>query len=188
MKTPILETENLILRPISLDDAPAVQKYFNDWDIIKYISNAPWPYPEDAALTFIRDTILPAMEHGEMCVWAITVKESDEGAIGMINYRFVVRDNQDNRGFWLARRHHGQGYMTEAAACVNEYIFETIGVERIRTRNVKGNIGSRRIKEKTGGVVVDEIVEIMAHGKEEIMEVWEITQSDWRAAKARLKL
>ncbi len=74
MMIPILETKRLILRPITLADVPAVQKYFNDWDIIKHMSIAvPWPYPDDDALTHIRDDVLPKMAAGESYVWVITM-------------------------------------------------------------------------------------------------------------------
>ena len=55
MQTPLFKTERLILRPITLSDAPAVQKHFNNWNIIQNLSTAvPWPYPPDGAESFIR--------------------------------------------------------------------------------------------------------------------------------------
>jgi len=64
MKTPALETERLILRPLTLDDAPAIQKYFNDWHIIKNLSKAvPWPYPANGAENFIKENALPRMNN-----------------------------------------------------------------------------------------------------------------------------
>ncbi len=55
-----LTTDRLKLRPISLSDAPALQRHFVRWEITRNLSaTVPWPYPEDGAYTFIRDTILP---------------------------------------------------------------------------------------------------------------------------------
>jgi [ribosomal protein S5]-alanine N-acetyltransferase len=55
MKTPLLQTERLILRPIAMSDAPAVQRHFNNWNIIRNLSTVvPWPYPPDGAESFIR--------------------------------------------------------------------------------------------------------------------------------------
>lgn len=186
MKTPILKTERLILRPISLDDAPNVQKYFGNWEIIQYISNALWPYPDGAAEAYIRDIVLPDVQAGNSHVWAITLAEEGDGAIGMIDYRIVSSKNNDNRGFWLALPYHGRGLMTEAVCAVNGFVFEGLGVEVFRTRNVKGNVGSRRIKEKTGGVVIEEIEEQLKNGNAEIMELWEISKESWMRAKERL--
>ena len=188
MKTPTLETKRLILRPISLDDAPAVQKYFNHWDIIKYISNAPWPYPGDGALDYLLNTIMPELEYAQSCVWAITMKDRGDEAVGMINYRFEAGEQNDNRGFWLAVPFHGQGLMTEAVMAVNEFIFDRLGVNSFKTRNVKGNIGSHGIKLKTGGCIIGEVEEKMENGNTEIMELWEVTRESWEAARAKLSL
>ena len=185
MKTPTLETERLILRPITLDDAPAIQRYFNNWEIIKYISNAPWPYPDDGALTHICNSVLPDVKLGNWHVWAITIKRGDGECIGLINYRLKANNN-DNRGFWLAVPYHGQGLMTEAVLVVNEFVFNTLGIDSFKTRNVKGNIGSHRIKVKTGGCIIGEIKEEMENGHTETMTLWKVTRESWEEAKAKL--
>ena len=76
MKTPTLETERLILRPISLDDTPAVQEHINNWNIVRYI-NAPWPYPDDGALTHTQE-LLQAEEAGNQLIWTVVLKETKE--------------------------------------------------------------------------------------------------------------
>jgi len=181
MKTPVLETARLILRPVTLYDVPAIQKHFNHWDIIKYIANSPWPYPSDGALTHIRDTVLPLMEEEKMHAWAITLKGQDGKFVGLISFHF---EGDDNRGFWLALEFHRQGLMTEAVTIVNDFIFDVLGVERFKVRNMKSNIGSHKIKEKTGGRVVAETVERFANGRVESMEIWEITKQSWAQAKS----
>ncbi len=184
MKTPILKTPRLILRPITIEDAPAVQKYFNDWKIIQYICDAPWPYPDDGALTHIRDTILPGIKQKKMYVWAITLKDSNDEAIGLVSYRLKADNPYSDRGFWLAVPYHGDGLMSEAITCVNDFVFNTLGIKNFKVRNIKGNIGSHRIKEKTGGILVAEMEEVMLNGKTEIMELWEVTKDSWEEAKA----
>ncbi len=187
MKTPTLETKRLTLRPISLNDAPAIQKNFGHWEIIRYISNAKWPYPEGAAESYLQDVVLPDVNEGKSHVWAITLQNNELNLIGMIDYRLIAGENNDNRGFWLAIPHHGKGLMTEAVCAINNFVFTDLGVKRFRTRNVKGNIGSRRIKEKTGGTVIGEIEETLKNGNKEIMELWEVTKENWLDAKSKLR-
>ena len=58
-----LETSRLLLRPLCLDDAEQIQDIFPHWEVVQYMAaTIPWPYPSDGALTYIRDSALPAME------------------------------------------------------------------------------------------------------------------------------
>lgn len=184
-KVPVLETRRLILRPVRLDDAVAIQKHFKDWEIIKNLSvQVPWPYPEDGALSFIRDSALPRMEREEACVWAVTMKgEAVDEAVGLIDFRF--EDNgMGNRGFWIARSYQGKGLMTEAVVAVNDFVFFECGLERILVANAAGNAGSRRVKEKTGAVFLKS-VEIEHNGGEKNAELWMVSAENWRKLKER---
>jgi ribosomal-protein-alanine N-acetyltransferase len=58
MDTPTIQTRRLILRPLALSDASAIQRHFNNWNVIKNLTSVvPWPYPEDGAETFIKQQL-----------------------------------------------------------------------------------------------------------------------------------
>lgn len=165
------------MRPITLGDAPAVQKYFNDWNIIKHMSvKVPWPYPDDGALTHIRDDVLPKMGTGEWLVWAITLKGGNDEAIGMINFRTIEMED-GHRGFWLAKSYQGQGFMTEAVYAVNDFVFNVLGLDYFHVHNAKDNGASRRIKEKTGAIFLSEIS--APHHSGDTAEIWKVTRESW---------
>ena len=43
---PTLSTPRLTLRPLQLEDAPAIQALFPQWEIVRHLaSRVPWPYP-----------------------------------------------------------------------------------------------------------------------------------------------
>jgi [ribosomal protein S5]-alanine N-acetyltransferase len=110
---PTLETRRLILRPVELADAPAIQELFPHWEIVRYLSTAvPWPYPPDGAYKFLRDVALPQIERGEAWHWSLRRKAAPELLIGMIS---VMKHEQINRGFWIATKWQKQGLMTEAS-------------------------------------------------------------------------
>lgn len=47
---PVLTTPRLVLRPVEIAHAPAIQRIFPQWEIAKYLAaKVPWPYPEDEA-------------------------------------------------------------------------------------------------------------------------------------------
>lgn len=185
MKTPVLKTSRLVLRPVSLDDAPAIQKHFNNWNIIKNLSEAvPWPYPDDGAESFLQEIALPKVEQGVAHVWGIFEAESapDAGLIGLVDYHVEYQDDGGNRGFWLAEPYWGRGYMTEAVMAVQDWLFFEKGIENLIVVNAVDNVGSRRVKEKSGGKFLRN-GKLMHKSGTDDTEIWEITKESW--AKSR---
>jgi RimJ/RimL family protein N-acetyltransferase len=183
----VLETPRLVLRPLAAGDHVAVQKYFPQWDIVKYLTKqVPWPYPADGARQFIEQAALPAMAQGDQWLWALTLKEAvgeagQDEAVGIIHLR--RHSKEGNRGFWLALPHHGRGLMSEAVAAVNDCTFGILGFDKILIRNAKENIGSRRVKEKTGAVLLRTEPTDDYHGGYAESEVWELTRDNWQKTK-----
>jgi len=53
IQPPVFKTSRLILKPVSITDIPAYQKYFVDFEVIRFLSSAvPWPYPENGVEYF----------------------------------------------------------------------------------------------------------------------------------------
>jgi RimJ/RimL family protein N-acetyltransferase len=180
---PTLETNRLTLRPLSLDDAPATQQLFPNWEIVRYLSaKVPWPYPDDGAVQFIRNVAIPAMERGEQWLWAIRLKSGPAHQIGCINLS-VARD--ENRGFWLGLPWHNQGIMSEACEAVTGFWFTTLKRDTLRAAKSPDNLASRRISEKEGGRMVERVERNYVIGKV-TAEIWELTLENWKAAR-RLK-
>ena len=188
MKIPTLETERLILRPISLDDAPYIQKWFNNWNIVRYLSaNVPWPYPENGTETWLRDVALPRVEEGKDIIWVLTPKAgADKGCpIGAIHYLLEKKPHETDRGFWLAEPYHGQGLMSEAVRVTQDFYFLELGRDELIVNNALSNLASRRLKEKMGGVLID-VEDKPCARIEGPTEVWKITKGSWLAARKNL--
>lgn len=180
--TDVLETERLVLRPLQIEDAARTQELFPHWEIVKFLGAiVPWPYPEDGALTYYRDSALPAMERGEGWHWTLRLKESPQEHIGAIG---LVKNEHNNRGFWLGIPWQGRGLMTEAVAEVNDYWFDVLGFNVLRAPKAAGNTASRRISEKTGMRMVGTEMRDYVSGRL-LSEVWEITAEEWRARRGR---
>jgi len=184
MKTPVLQTQRLTLRPVTIEDAPAIQKHFNNWNIIKNLSKkVPWPYPDNGAEQFLKEMLLPKTASGEEMAWAITEKGGSGELIGLVHFRFKAEE-EGNRGFWLAEPFHGRGYMTEAVEAVQDYIFFELKVDKIRVTNAVFNEASRRIKEKTGAQYVGR-AKIEHHGGAPDSDLWEVTRESWAQLRGR---
>ena len=184
MKTPTLETERLILRPISLDDAPAIQKYFNNWNIIQNLASVvPWPYPNDGAETFIRYNVLPRVKEKGHMVWALVPKAGPNELVGQIDFG-VGKSEHGERGFWMAEEFQGQGLMTEAVTAINDFIFFEMKLEKYTVVNAETNEASRKVKEKTGAIFVGH-GELEHHNGVSKTEIWEVTRKNWAKIRGR---
>ncbi|MDQ0325649.1 RimJ/RimL family protein N-acetyltransferase [Rhodopseudomonas julia] len=180
---PEISTPRLTLRPLRIDDAAAIQRRFPQFEIVRYLNAVvPWPYPEDGALTFIRDVALPAIEAGREWHWTLRPKAGPDEAIGVISLK---RDSDDDqRGFWLARQWQGQGLMSEAAEAVSAFWFETLGEPVLRVSKAVANDRSRRVSER-GGMRLVAVTERNFVGGRLPSEIWEITREEWRAQRWR---
>ncbi|WP_200939827.1 GNAT family N-acetyltransferase [Brevundimonas sp. Root1279] len=125
-----IQTPRLHLRPLTLADAPAVQRLFPRWEIVRFLAaHVPWPYPSDGAERFIRDLCLPAMARGEEWNWSLRPKSEPDRLIGIIS---LMAKPDNNRGFWLDLDWQGQGLMAEASEAVTDFWFDTLGQPVLR--------------------------------------------------------
>jgi len=177
MVIPPLETNRLWLRPLALDDAPAIQRRFPRWEVVRYLATVPWPYPEDGAETFIRRS-LEEMAAGTKLHWTLRVKGELDEAVGVISL-WPDDSNREQRGFWIDPEYSGRGLMTEAADRIVDYAFGELGWTRLYLTNAVPNVGSRRIKEKQGARLVAQERKRFVSGELE-REIWLLDAEDWR--------
>ena len=89
---PKLYTSRLILTPLQMTDAAAIQQLFPQWEVVRYLdSRVPWPYPQDGALVYVRDVALPAMARGQEWHWMIRTRAQPERSIGSIGVIMLRR-------------------------------------------------------------------------------------------------
>lgn len=178
----VLETKNLILRPMRPEDAPAHFKHINDWEVARYLApQFPWPYPESGSEKFIA----AYKDDGDNITWAITRKGEDE-MIGVIELRLKREEGQ--RGFWLGRAFHGQGLMTEAIMTTNDYWFNVLGKPSLHVINAQTNKASSRLKEKTGARFLGTRPGKFLDPSFNTEELWETSAEDWRAFRKKLAI
>lgn len=176
-RSPTLYTERLILRPLELADAEAIQQHFPHWEVVRYLNAlVPWPYPADGALTYLRDIALPAVARCEEWHWSIRLKSAPEQLIGNVS---LMNETDNNRGFWLSPLWQGQGLMTEASAAVTQYWFEDLDRSLLRVPKAAPNLASRRLSERTGMRLIHSDEGDFVGGRFP-KDLWEITREEWR--------
>lgn len=178
MESPTLHTARLVLAPLLLVDAPVIQQLFPQWDVVRYLdSHVPWPYPDDGALTYLRDVALPAVAEGREWHWTLRLTSEPERVIGCIS----LHDQPGNhRGFWLAPQWRGQGYMREACEVINAFWFETLQRPVMQVPKAAGNEASRKISEREGMRMIGRRDGHFVSGPM-VQELWELTRDEWLA-------
>lgn len=180
---PTLQTPRMILRPLELADAEQVQALFPKWEVVRYLrAHVPWPYPPDGAYQYYW-RVLQAIERGDEWHWMLTLRNNPSQVVGSIA---LMKDRDENRGFWLALPWHGQGLMTEACEVVTDYWFNTLKFPVLRVPKAVANTASRHISERQG-------MRVVAIGERDYVcgrlatEIWEITAEEWRARQPKLR-
>lgn len=181
IETPTLETERLWLKPAKLQYADALEKHFMNWNLVKNLNGQiPWPYPTGGVKEHFKTDALPRMEKGKGATWILFLKNKPDEPIGRIDVFYEI-DNlrESHRGFWLAEPFWKQGLMSEAIFAVNDFVFDVIGMPKMRFDNYADNIGSHRIKEKTGATLI-RTEKLQWREEERTMEIWELTAENWK--------
>lgn len=176
--TPVLETARLVLRPLRFEDAPAIQRYFPRWTIVRWLdARVPWPYPDDGANLHVRKC-LEERAQGKRFFWTICLKEAQDDLIGGIDL-WPDDGSHDQRGFWIASEFQGHGFMTEAAERVTEYAFLQLGWPHLWLTNAEANVPSSRIKQRQGAQLAKRIEKNYVSGRGG-GEVWLLKSEEWK--------
>lgn len=180
---PILSTDRLILKAVTIQDLPAYKKHFVDYKVIQFLSsNVPWPYPEDGVEYFLNNLIFPRQGKDRWC-FGIFLKTNPDELIGCVDlWREPV---PENRGFWLGKKFWGQGIMTEAVKPIMDYAFDHLGFEKLYFTNAVGNNASRRVKEKSGATYVETRPAKFVSPEFTETELWELTKENWKKFSGR---
>ena len=174
--TPVLKTARLLLTPLQLSDATAIQELFPHWEVVRYLDGrVPWPYPDDGALTYVRDIALPAIAAGHEWHWMIALTSDPTRKIGSIS---LYKQPGNNRGFWLSPQWQGQGYIREACTVVNAYWFETLHQAAMQVPKASENDASRKVSVREGMRLVDTQPGSFVSGRMQ-KEIWEMTRDEW---------
>lgn len=170
-----IETDRLLLRAHTLEDSQSYQKHFATYSVISNMAkNVPWPYPEDGAYNYLKNFILP--EQGlTRWDWAITLKENPSEVIGSVGLWKEALPG--NRGFWLSEKYWNMGLMSEATAPIIDFAFNELNFKILT--NAAENKGSRRVKEKSGAVLVSLSTVDYNNPEYSDSEIWVLTKKAW---------
>jgi len=151
----IIETNRLLFRTFTLDDACLLYELNNDPDVIKYTGD---PINDiDHAKQVLEQIIMPQYalyNHGR---WAVHVKPGHE-FIGWCGLKNRPERNEIDLGYRFIKSSWGKGYATEAAFACIRYGFEKLQLLCITGRAMPANTASLKVLEKCGMTFICEEV------------------------------
>lgn len=148
MKTPILESERLLLRPLTVEDAETIfESWARDEEVARYMrwnlhknvdETKEWLVAEEAAVN-----------ENDNYTWGFVLKENRR-LIGSGGLVFSQAHQMYEIGYNLARDCWGKGFATEAAKKIIEYAKMELGARQLFATHAIDNVASGKIIEKIG--------------------------------------
>ena len=127
-----LVTERLTLRPLRADDAADLHRLVNDWEVAKTLARVPFPYPRDLADEWIAST---RAQIAAGSAWHLAVTQRQDGAEVLLGCVGLTLDAKNPRvaelGYWIGRRHWGQGLGPEAAGRLAHWALANLDIDRL---------------------------------------------------------
>ena len=148
MRTPILETERLTLRPFKEEDATEVfECWESDPDVAKYMF---WTSHNDIEKT--KEWIafeLGQIEKPDWFRFALELKDTNE-LIGTALIYYEKEVECWEIGYNLGKKYWGKGYTTEATRTVINFAKAELNLTQIVGRYAKENPASGKVMDKLG--------------------------------------
>ena len=148
MKTPILETERLLLRPLTTND---VESAFSNWtsdpDIAKFMR---WELHSNISETFewlvSEETLI---ESDSVYNWGFVLKETGE-LIGSGGLVFIESKGMYELGYNIMKKYWNQGLTTEAAKVIIDFGINELNQRQFYCCHAKDNPASVKVMTKVG--------------------------------------
>ena len=149
MKTPILETERLILRPLMVEDAQDVFEWASDDRVTKYMI-----YRTHKSIETTLEWLKSIDRESETAYDFGFVEKESGKLIGSGGLYWEAENSQWRLGYNLRFDRWNMGYGTEAALAMVKYAREELKVERIGSMHAVDNPYSGRVMINCGLVFV----------------------------------
>lgn len=142
-KNRVLETDRLILRPITLDDAEDLFEYASDFETTQHT------FPTHQSIEETEWIIANLFMSAPLGNYAIELKENQK-MIGTCDLRINEGEKSAELAYAINKQYWGNGYAPEAAKRLLELAFNDLKVERLWAKFSSQNPASGRVMEKIG--------------------------------------
>ena len=141
---PYIETERLLLRPVTLDDAEEMFEYASDRE------NTRYTFQINQSLEETKNNIAQFYLANPLGRWGLELKSNGQfiGTIDLHKIDPVLK--KAAIGYIINKKYWNQGLTTEANRTVIELAFEKIGMNKLTALHDQDNPASGKVMEKSG--------------------------------------
>lgn len=178
MEKYIIETEQLGLRELTMDDFGVWHQILSDQETMKFY---PSVFDEEHTISWIEWNIENYSRYG-FGLWAVILKETNQfiGDCGVTMQNIHGDGNLfPEIGYHINKRFWCKGYASQASKACLKYAFENMKFDEIFSYQKWTNIPSKKVAEKMGMSLREEY----ASEKNEKTSVYSITRAEYYAAK-----
>jgi len=139
-------TERLVLRALTVEDAPDFFALNSNLDVMRYTGEPPLESLDEA-----RDAIAnyPDFETVGYGRWACVLK-AEQRVIGFCGLKYLDDLKETDVGYRFLPEYWGKGLATEACQASVDFGFDVLRLNRIIGLILPDNIASQRVLEKVG--------------------------------------
>ena len=144
----VVETRRLVVRRLTLDDAPFIWELLNDADFLKFIGDRGVRTVDDAA-EYLAKGPLDMYARLGFGLWCVELKATQTpiGICGLLKRDWL--DDVD-LGFAFLPDFRGKGYAFEASRAVIAYAMDALGMQRLSAIVSPGNVKSESLLGRLG--------------------------------------
>ena len=140
----ITQTERLILREFTVDDAIHFYEMNNNPEVIKHTGDDPFKSPEETK-EFLKKYNQYKLHN--MGRWAVCLKDTNE-FLGWCGLKYHPDDNIVEVGYRFYKKHWNKGYATESTKASIDYGFKTLKLSKIYAHAHIKNFNSHKVIDK----------------------------------------
>lgn len=169
----IFETERLVIRSLSLLDAPALTEILSDPEVMNH--SVRGVCDEAATRKFIEWCLASYESHG-VGPWAL-IDKKDSALIGFcgVGPEIVAEVEEINLGYRLARRYWNKGLASESARAVLNYAFGNRQFHSVVVIIEPEHVASLKVAEKVG---FSGFTALEFHGRP--VRLYRLTSEQWK--------
>ena len=156
----LLETDRLVLSGWTIDQVGDLVRLHGNPNVSRYLTLSGEPWTEEQARRAVEHwmDLFATRRLGKLRL----TRKSDNTLIGRAGYGIYAPTGEPEPGFALFEEHHGQGYATEAAIALRDWIFRETDAPRFIGFADTRNAPSLAVLRKIG--MVPTTVEVEPNG------------------------